>query len=205
MTQSPTNHSIAHSLIFLTNSLIGATHAPTYRPTHPVGTDSCRGGQQDNFTYGDSLWSFQLNYNSDKTVRALAREYCAIPVLGVGGEGRPLCLCCFLFSIHHCSATSPCRLHPFPILQYISTFAEPGKETVEVIELKYGSLLPNIKHTYSVNVSWERPLFKHSPVEYYKYNMSFMTKRGAQARREEDRNVGSTLITVSSNNIVYSI
>ncbi|KAJ7358906.1 hypothetical protein OS493_020744, partial [Desmophyllum pertusum] len=48
---------------------------------------------------------------------------------------------------------------------------QPREELVQVNGLKYGDLVRTANDTFRTTVSWQKPLFTHSDVEYYKYKL----------------------------------
>ena len=48
---------------------------------------------------------------------------------------------------------------------------EPAEELVQVNELVYGFLVPTFNDTFRTTVSWQKPKFTHSDVNYYKYKV----------------------------------
>ena len=60
---------------------------------------------------------------------------------------------------------------------------EPAEELVQVNELVYGFLVPTFNDTFRTTVSWQKPKFTHSNVDYYKYKVLPIDSSQRERRR----------------------
>lgn len=71
---------------------------------------------------------------------------------------------------------------------------EPREELVQVNELDYNELVATGNDSFRTTVSWEKPLFTHSDVKYYKYKV---LATDASQRKRRGTALNTAITTVS--------
>ncbi|PFX14744.1 Vascular endothelial growth factor receptor 2 [Stylophora pistillata] len=76
----------------------------------------------------------------------------------------------------------------------------PRTDLVKVIGLRHNELMPSSDESFRMTVFWQKPLFNHSVVQYYRYRISNTSSEtvGKKKRRAIDLN---TDLTTESNNV----
>lgn len=87
------------------------------------------------------------------------------------------------------------RRRDLPCMQYKYLITVPREELLKVVGLKHSEIAPSSSRAFSTTVMWEKPLFKHSAVKYYRYKIS--AKENQLQIRRRATELSDVLTTVS--------